>query len=184
MSRKYKIQDQGQLYFITFAVVGWIDVFTRRDYCDFLVESLKYCQQAKGLVLGAWCIMSNHVHLIVGRNKEPNIEEIIRDFKKFTSVQLCKAIAANSEESRRVWMLAYFRRVAIESKKHVKYMFWQNDYHPVELSTNAIMKQKLAYIHDNPVKAGIVDKAEAYVYSSAKDYYSGEQGLLEIALLT
>ena len=63
-------------------------------------------------------------------------------------------------------------------------MFWQNDYHPVELSTNAIMKQKLAYIHDNPVKAGIVDKAEAYVYSSAKDYYSGEQGLLEIALLT
>lgn len=135
-------------------------------------------------MLGAWCIMSNHVHLIVGRDKKPNLEEIIRDFKKFTSVQLCRAIATNNEESRKEWMLAYFKRAAIESKKHVKYMFWKNDYHPIELSTKTIMDQKLAYIHDNPVKAGIVDKAEAYVYSSAKDYYTGQQGLLEITLLT
>ena len=99
--------------------------------------------------------MSNHVHLIVSRSKELLIEAIIRDFKKYTSVQLCRAIATNSAASRRDWMLASFARAAVASKKHSQYMFWQNDYCPVELSTKAIMDQKLAYIHDNPVSAGI-----------------------------
>jgi REP element-mobilizing transposase RayT len=184
MSEKYKIQDQEQLYFITFAVVGWIDVFTRRQYCDLLIESLKYCQREKGLVVYAWCIMSNHIHLIIGRNKEFKLEAIVRDFKKFTSVQLCKAIEDNKTESRREWMLEYFKKAATKSKKHTKYMFWQNEYHPVELSTNAMMDQKLSYIHNNPVEAGIVEKAEAYTYSSAKDYYLDEQGLLEIEFIT
>lgn len=184
MSRKYKIRDQSQLYFITFAVVGWIDVFTRREYCDILIESLKYCQREKGLVLWAWCIMSNHVHLIVSRSKAFLIEAIIRDFTKYTSVQLCRTIAANRSASRRDWMLSYFSRAAVESKKHSQYMFWQNDYRPVELSTKAIMDQKLAYIHDNPVRAGILERGEDYVYSSAKDYYSGTQGLLDIAFIT
>ena len=68
-------------------------------------------------------------------------------------------------------MLAYFKQAAIESKKHIKYMFWKNGYHPIEISTNARLKQRLNYIHNNPVKAGIVEKAEDYIYSSAKDYY-------------
>ena len=63
-------------------------------------------------------------------------------------------------------------------------MFWQNEYHPIELSTKAMMEQQLAYIHDNPVKAGIVERAEAYTYSSAKDYYAAEQGLPEVAFIT
>ena len=184
MSEKYKIRDQDQLYFITCTVVGWVDVFTRRQYCELLIESLQHCQREKGLVIGAWCIMSNHIHLIVSRNKACKLEEIVRDFRKFTSVQLCKAIEENREESRQAWMLAYFKQAALASKKHTKYMFWQNEYHPIELSTNAMMDQKLAYIHDNPVKAGIVDSAAAYTYSSAKDYYAGEQGLLEVAFIT
>ena len=126
------------------------------------MESFKHSQQEKGLVIGAWCIMSNHVHLIVSRNKAFKLEEIVRDFKKFTSLQLSKAIEENREESRQAWMLAYFKQAALASKKHTKYMFWQNEYHPIELSTNAMMEQQLAYIHDNPVKAGIVERAEAY----------------------
>jgi len=183
MSEKYKIRDQAQRYFITFAVVGWIDVFTRQQYFDLLIESLKHCQREKGLVISAWCIMSNHVHLIVGRNREFKLEAIIRDFKKFTSVQLCRAIEENKEESRREWMLAYFQQAALVSKKHVKYMFWQNEYHPIELGTSTMVEQRLRYIHNNPVKAGIVEKAEAYTYSSAKDYYLGEQGLLQIEFI-
>jgi len=60
----YKIIDQGGLYYVTFAVVSWVDVFTRKEYSDILIESLRYCQQEKGLVIYGWCIMSNHVHLI------------------------------------------------------------------------------------------------------------------------
>ncbi|MEQ9426860.1 MAG: transposase, partial [Cyclobacteriaceae bacterium] len=66
MSIKYKIRDQTKLHFVTFAVVYWIDVFSRKSYRDIVVDSLRYCQKEKGLELYAWCIMSNHVHLIIG----------------------------------------------------------------------------------------------------------------------
>ncbi len=66
MSRNYKIRDQRKLYFVSFATVNWIDAFIRREYKDIVVESLKYCQQNKGLELYAWCTMSSHVHLIMG----------------------------------------------------------------------------------------------------------------------
>ena len=92
MSGKYKIRDQNRLYFVTFAVIEWIDVFTRQEYRDLLLDSLRYCQKEKGLEIYAWCIMSNHIHLIVGKEKEAKIEEIVRDFKKFTSVKICRAI--------------------------------------------------------------------------------------------
>jgi len=66
MSEKYKIRDQDRLYFVTFAVVDWVDVFTRREYKDVIVESLKFCQKEKSLIINGWCLMSNHIHLIVG----------------------------------------------------------------------------------------------------------------------
>jgi putative transposase len=80
MSEKYKIQDQNKLYFVTTATVGWIDVFTRRECRDLLLESLKHCQKEKGLEIYAWCIMSNHIHLIVERVRRSKIEEVIRDY--------------------------------------------------------------------------------------------------------
>ena len=73
MSRKYKINDQQKLYFLTFAVVRWIDVFTRREYKDILIESLRFCQLHKGLELYAFCIMPNHVHLIADVKEGGNL---------------------------------------------------------------------------------------------------------------
>ncbi|MGI9543891.1 MAG: transposase [Cyclobacteriaceae bacterium] len=81
MSRNYKILDQEQLYFVSFATVNWIDVFTRVEYKEMVVDSLKYCIANKGLELYAWCIMSNHVHLIIGSNKE-KMQNILRDLKR------------------------------------------------------------------------------------------------------
>ena len=183
MSEKYKVRDQSKLYFVTFTVAYWIDAFSRKEYKDILLNSLRHCQKLKGLGIYAWCIMTNHVHLIVGKEGEDDIEDIIRDMKKFTSVHICKAIEFNSTESRREWMLELFKRAALESGKHTKYMFWQNDYHPVELSTNLLLTQRLDYIHNNPVVAGIVDKAEEYLYSSARDYYGTGKGLLDILFI-
>ena len=80
----YKIRDQHGIYFLTFAVVEWVDVFTRKEYADIVIESLRYCIQHKGLKLYAWCIMSNHVHLIVSA-EQGNLSDVLRDFKKFTS---------------------------------------------------------------------------------------------------
>src|SRR5687767_11095404 len=98
MSRNYKIQDQSELYFVTFSVVQWVDVFTRPVYKDILIDSFKYCIQNKGLELYAFVIMTNHVHAIIGSYGKP-IPEIIRDFKRDTSKELIKAIETNLQES-------------------------------------------------------------------------------------
>jgi len=94
MSRKYKIRDQGAIYFVTFATVYWIDVFTRLLYKEIVVDSLNYCIENKGLKVYAWVIMSNHVHLIIGSD-DGKIEHILRDLKKFTSKAIIEAISDN-----------------------------------------------------------------------------------------
>lgn len=68
MSRNCKFHNHEGLYFISFDVVGWLDVFIRNGYKEILSESLKFCQKNKGLEIHAWCVMSSHVHLVFRRN--------------------------------------------------------------------------------------------------------------------
>ena len=89
------------LYFTTSTVIDWIDLFTRPIYKRIVVDSLRYCQENKGLELYAWVLMSNHIHFIAGINDDNSISDILRDFKKYTSKQLVKAIQENQQESRR-----------------------------------------------------------------------------------
>ena len=109
MSRKYKFKDQDALYFVSFATVYWIDLFVRQEYADIVVDSLKFCQGEKGLEIYAWCIMPSHVHLIMGTKGIP-MQDILRDFKRFTSAKLKKAIKQNVTESRKEWMLWMMER--------------------------------------------------------------------------
>ncbi len=129
-----------------------------------------------------WCIIPNHLHLALRNAGKLLLSEIIRDFKKYTSVALLKAITANQQESRKEWMLELFRDAAESSNKHQKYKFWQNHYHPVELSDNDKQQRCIDYIHRNPVEAGFVSEPEQYIYSSALDY-SGKKGLLDIKFI-
>ena len=108
MSRKYKFIDPIGLYFVSFASVEWVDVFTRREYKDIFVESLGFCQKEKGLELFAWCLMTNHVHLIAKAKVGILLQDIIWDLKHFTSNRLIKAIKENKHESRKEWMLDIF----------------------------------------------------------------------------
>ena len=94
MSFSYQIHDQYAVHFVTFTVHQWVDVFTRNEYKDILLESLRFCQERKGLEIYAWVIMTNHIHLIIG-SREGKLSDIIRDFKKYTSVQVIKAIEQN-----------------------------------------------------------------------------------------
>jgi putative transposase len=179
MSEKWKAYDNTRPHFVTFAVSYWIDVFSRSEYKDIFCDSVKHCQEKKGLELYAWVLMSNHVHMIIGSKGENRISDIIRDLKKYTSVRIVRAIEHNIAESRREWMLKLFAHGAAKSAKHDKFMFWQQEYHPVELNSHEIYEQKLLYIHDNPVRAGIVVEPQHYLYSSAIDY-AGGKGLLRI----
>jgi REP element-mobilizing transposase RayT len=104
MSRKYKFHNPEGVYFVSFAVQGWVDVFTRNEYKNILVENLRYCQEHKGLELFAWprsLGVTNHVHLIIRAKDGYKLQDILRDFKKFTSKAITQAINENIQESRK-----------------------------------------------------------------------------------
>ncbi|MBA3675212.1 MAG: transposase [Chitinophagaceae bacterium] len=145
----YKITDQAATYFVSFAVVAWVDVFTRKEYRDIVIDSLTYCQPNKGLVIYAGCIMSNHVHLIISA-KENNISKVLGEFKTFTSKQIIDSILTHPGESRKEWMIKIFREAGELNSRNKDYQFWQQDNQPKEIFTKEFATQKLQYIHNNP----------------------------------
>jgi len=182
MSRAYKFHNPDGLYFVTFATIGWIDVFTRPKYKNILLESIQFCQMNKGLDLNAWCLMTNHLHFIGSAREGFLMSNILRDMKKFTSKKIVDAIANNEQESRREWMLAIFKNAGNYNINNKDFQFWQQDNRPIELWSNEVIQQKLNYIHNNPVATGLVDEPWHWKYSSAIDY-AGGKGLLDLKMI-
>ena len=179
MSKKYKFNDNDQLYFVTFTITNWADLFIRNEYKEIVLDSIRYCQKNKDLDVYGWCMMTSHIHLIVG-SRGKALSDIMRDLKRHSSEMLHLAIAKNAKESRREWLLEMFTK---EDEKHNnKFQLWQPESHPIALPTAKIAHQKLEYIHYNPVEAGFVKYTTAWLYSSAIDYNNGK-GLLDIILL-
>ena len=178
MSRNYKFHNPEGLYFVSFAVVGWLDVFTKSVYRDLFIESVAYCQDNKGLEIHAWCIMTNHVHLIFKSIKGEKPELLIRDLKRFTSRSIVKSIEDNPNERRKEFLLAFFKNEAKKSSNVKNYQFWRHDNRPIELWSRQVIQQKIEYIHKNPVEKELVNNPEDYIYSSARDY-AGKQGLIK-----
>ena len=170
MSRVLKITDPEGMYFVTCTVVQWVDVFTRMEYRKIIVDSLKHCQKEKGLRIHAYVIMSNHIHFLLSRTETGSLlSDILRDFKKYTSKQIIETIKV-IPESRREWMLAIFSKAGLHNSNNKNYQFWQQDNHPVSIETMKFLIQKINYIHENPVRAGLVFSAEEYPFSSAVAY--------------
>ena len=181
MGESYQISDQREAYYMTFQVVGWADVFTRQQYRDIILESFSYCRKEKDMLLMAYVIMSNHVHLIM-QSSVGDLSGLVRDFKKHTSKKILKAIDENKYESRREWLEMIFKYHAKFNKRAGEVQFWTHENHAVEMNTNDKMQSRLNYIHQNPVRSGLVDKEEEYLYSSARDYY-GMKGLIEMDVI-
>ncbi|MEQ9289366.1 MAG: transposase [Cyclobacteriaceae bacterium] len=179
MSEKYKFRDPEGLYFVTCTVVHWIDLFTRNEFKHVILDSLKYCQKEKGLVVHAWCLMPSHLHMIV--SSKSNLSGIFRDFKKYTSKRIVKELEITNE-SRKVWLMRAFEKSGEKLKRIKNHKVWQDGNHPIQLESNKFIDQKLDYIHNNPVEDEIVDEPEFYLYSSARDY-SGKKGILDVKLL-
>ena len=177
------------LYFVTTTVVDWVDVFTRPAYSHIVVDSLQYCQEKKHLVVYAWVLMSNHLHMIVSLDGEMDsdkelleLSNVIRDFKKFTSKKIVEAIQENEQESRKAWMLNRFEYAGANDSKIKDYRFWQEGYYVEEILTVKFLKQKIDYIHQNPVRREIVASAEEYLYSSAVNY-AGKKGIVDVCIV-
>ena len=164
---------------MTFTVVGWLDVFSRKRYRDIFIDSMKFCIQNKGLRVHAYVIMSNHIHVIFSAREGYQISDIVRDIKRHTATTIIKDLIKGQGESRSEWMLRLFKYFAKFNANNEKFQLWKKGNKPIELISPKWLNQKLAYIHLNPVRAGIVSKAEHFVYSSA-NYYLNDQGILAV----
>ena len=180
MSEKYKIWDQKKAYFLTMSVVGWIDVFTRKNHKLAIISSLKYCQKEKGLAIFGYCLMPSHLHLIARAENNFSLSDILRDFKKFTSKAILTQIQTENE-SRRDWMMEYFRKAPERLNGRTIFQFWQEGNHAEEINSNRFFNEKLQYIHNNPVKELIVEKPEDFLFSSARNF-AGLDNYLEITV--
>ena len=177
---RYRITDQHNPYFLTCTIVHWIDLFTRKDYRDIVVQSLNYCIEQKHLIVYSWVIMSNHVHLVVRCEPPGEMSAFLRDFKKFTSKKIADTIM-EIPESRREWLLDKFGFEAKRTRRAENYKIWKDDNHAIDL-TDIDMMEKIDYVHNNPVRAGWVDVPAHYLYSSAIDY-AGGKGLVKVVVI-
>lgn len=181
MSRKYKFYNNEGVYFVSFAVVNWIDLFVREEYCEIVIETLKYYQSEGRLELFSYCIMPSHIHLIFrDRNNEP--EKLLGNIKRYTSKRLQERIELNPQESRKEWMLWMMNRAGEKTSNVKNRMLWQHHNKPIELLSDEVVLQKLDYIHNNPVKSGFVISPVHWKYSSASNYQNNK-GVIDVILL-
>ena len=154
MSRNYKFHNPEGIYFVSFAVIEWLYVFTRKEYKDKIIDSLHYCQKEKGMEIFALCIMTNHIHLVFRSVKGQKPELLLGDFKRFTSKTIVQMIIDNPKESRKKWLIGQFLKAGAKSANVNKYQFWRHDNKPIELWSNKVIDEKINYIHNNPVAEG------------------------------
>ena len=180
---RFQIQDQKGIYFLTFTIVDWIDLFTRPVYAEIMIDSIKYCQASKGLVVYAYVIMPSHLHLIFQAEEETDLSSIIQNLRSYTARRIVDYLKNYTQpESRRGWLLNRFTFNAKKNRTNSEHQVWKKGGYPVHLYSPWMIRQKLNYIHQNPVRARIVNLPEHYVFSSASNYASGE-GVLEVTLL-
>ncbi len=168
---RYKIVDPKLPHFVTCTVLHWIPVFTRPATVDIVLESLRFLMQ-DGLKVYAFVILENHLHLVV---KSEDMERDISRFKSYTAKHLIRYLSENNV-TQILEQLAFYKKA---HKGDRAYQFWQEGCHPEWIQNDQMMRQKVEYIHNNPVQRGYIDLPEHWRYSSARNY-AGQAGLIEV----
>ncbi|MBS1492113.1 MAG: transposase [Bacteroidetes bacterium] len=173
MRSTYKVHNPDAVYFITSTIVNWIDVFASEKYFNILIDAVNFYIKNQNLTVYSYVIMKNHFHLIC---KSDNLTETIRLIKSYTAKKIISELNKDGEEE----LLAHFA----ENKKNYKigrtYQIWQEGFHPQEMINNDVMKQKIEYIHSNPVNENYCKYPQDWKYSSAGFYETGIHSLIPI----
>ncbi len=156
---------------MTFTVLHWIPVFTRPQTVSILLDSLNYLA-GKGMKIYAYVILENHMHLIAQSDR---LDRDTARFKSYTAKKLIHFLHENKIKTI-LDQLAFYKKA---HKSDRAYQFWQEGVHPEWIQNEEIMRQKIEYMHQNPVERGYVDHPEHWRYSSARNYL-GMEGLLEV----
>lgn len=157
----------GYPYFVTTTVVEWANIFKSAAYFNIVCKSLNYCRDKYDCRIMAYCVMPNHVHLVLWPPRNASISDFMRDFKKFTSVQIRRLLEQNNETD----IIELLKRNS-KGYKGQTYKLWQDRFDDLVLTEEHTLKAKISYIHENPVRKGLVSQAEDWVYSSAAAHMS------------
>ena len=173
--------DDHYAFFITSSVVEWLPIFGIEPYRRIIVDSLAYVREHKRTELNGYVIMPTHIHAILWPERGMRIGDVLRDFKRFTS----RAISRLAEDRGDAEYLAAFVRVrqAGRALERSTYQVWQDGSHPEAVFTAGFARQKLQYVHNNPVKAGLVKTAVEWPHSSARNYLMGDASILQVDLM-
>ena len=182
MSDKYKIYQGDEVYFVTFTIVEWLKVLENDDYKNIIINSIRYYQENKGLIVYGYCIMPNHVHMITQATGKYSISEILRDLKKFTARSIVKKIEDEKPEGYND-ILATFVEAGKTLKRITTYKVWQDGNRAKIVYSNKFLMEKLNYIHNNPVEYSLCSVPWEYKYSSGSNY-SEMESVLKVELLS
>ncbi|WP_133510942.1 REP-associated tyrosine transposase [Candidatus Thiosymbion oneisti] len=173
MSRsRYRIVEPQAPHFMTFTVLEWLPVFTRPDTVEILLEAFTYRRQNWGVRLYGYVILENHLHCIL---QSPDLEKQVKHWKSYTARQIIDYLRARNS-TQLLAKLAYYKK---GYKTDRDYQLWEEGSHPQWIQNEAMLVEKLASIHNNPVKRGYVDRPEHWRYSSARNYL-GMEGLIPV----
>ena len=173
MRSRYRINEPNQAHLITATIVEWLPVFTNSKMCDIIVRSLEFCRARKGLKIYGWVILDNHFHAILAG---PELSRTIADLKKFTAHEILAQLKLEGRE----WLLNQLHYFRLKHKRSSAHQVWQEGVHPQALTTDEMTLQKLEYLHNNPVKRGLVASPEHWRYSSAHEWLAGAIPLLRV----
>ena len=166
-------KEREPITFITSAIVGWVPIFTHGDHLKIMADTLNFCVNNKGLKVYAYVIMENHIHLVAS---SPNLPETMKSLKGFTAKKLIESVSEKGIN----WMLDQFSHHKARHKRQSHYQVWQEGYHPKEIMGSNMFRQKIEYIHYNPVRRGYVIRSEHWRYSSAGELLTGIPGVVTL----
>ena len=179
MRRGYRIlKDSDYAYFVTMTVVEWLPVFASAPYGDLITVSLRYVRAHKSVQVNAYVIMPSHMHLILRPEPGINLSDVLRDFKRHTSRAISALLLAEGQHD--VLRIMGAARPHGKGRESARFRVWQEGSHPEAICSQQFFRQKLEYIHNNPVKKGLVDRPEDWGHSSARNYVLGDDSVLEI----
>ncbi len=172
---KPKIRIEGSAYYITSIVHGRLAIFTHPSFIIPLIDSLNFYRYQHHSKLIGYVIMPDHFHLILWPQDNANVSDFMRDFKRFTSGRITRQA---SLEKRTEWVKAFEQ--AGQDTSRAEHKVWQDCFWEEVVFTDEFLRQKLNYIHMNPVRAGLVDEPQKYPYSSYRNYELDDNTLIEV----
>lgn len=170
---RYKISEKDVPLFLTATVVNWLPLFSNPANARIVLDALKWLQEQKRMKLFGYVLMENHLHLVASSE---NLSKEMAGFKSFTARRIIDRLQAQGEKS----LLAQLSYCKLPHKHDREHQLWQEGSHPQVIQGEAMMRQKLTYIHHNPVRRGYVDEPAHWRYSSARNY----EGMLSVIPVT